>query len=72
MFSLLHKHDEDTLFKHEFFERRISKAMGHEYVQLKPVARFKDVVRLGYNVGCRTNGIDQPKWPADLSVEVVT
>ena len=46
--------------------------MGHEYVQLKPIARFKDGVRLGYNVGTRTNGVDKPKWPSDLTVEIVT
>lgn len=72
MIKLLHKYDEDTLFKDEFFERRKSKAMGHEYLQLKPVARFEDGVRLGYNVGTRTNGMDKAKWPADLSVEVVS
>ena len=71
MLALLHKHDEDTLFKKEFFERRISKAMGHEYIQLRPIARFKDDVRLGYNVGTRTNGVDKAKWPSDLNIEVV-
>lgn len=71
MIALLHKYDEETLFKKEFFERRISKAMGHEYVQLKPVARFHDDVRLGYNVGTRTNGVDKAEWPSDLSVEIV-
>ena len=72
MFGLLHKYDEGTLFNPEFFEKRTSKAMGHEYIQIKPIAKFKDDVRLGYNVGCRPNGMDKPRWPSDLSVEVVT
>lgn len=71
MIGLLYKHDAQTLFKPEFFEKRKSKAVGHEFLQLKPIADFKGDVRLGYNVGTRTNGVDQPKWPNDLSVEVV-
>ena len=71
MIGKLHKHDSDVLFKNEFFERRTSKSVGHEFVQLKPVAQFKHDVRLGYNVGCRTNGVDKAKWPSDLSVEIV-
>ena len=72
MLDLLHGHDEDVLFKPEFFERRRSRAVGHEFVQLKPVAQFRDgKVELGYNVGTRTNGVDVAKWPEDLGVEVV-
>lgn len=70
MFNLLHKYDEEALFDSDFFEKRVSKAMGHEYIQVKPVARFDDV-HLGFNVGTRTNGVDQARWPSDLSVEVV-
>ena len=72
MIGRLHKYDEDVLFKPEFFEKRMSKASQHEFVQIKPVARFKDNVQLGYNVGTRTNGVDKPKWPSDLNVEIVT
>ena len=72
MISLLQKHDEKTLFNPDFFERRKSKAVGHEFIQIKPIAQFRDDVQLGYNVGTRTNGVDKAKWPTDLSVEVVT
>ena len=72
MIGLLVKHDSETLSNPDFFERRKSKAVGHEFIQIKPIAKFKDDVRLGYNVGTRTNGVDKAKWPADLSVEVVT
>ena len=72
MVGLLQKYDHDTLFNPDFFEKRTSKVMGHEYIGVKPIARFKDDVELGFNVGCRSNGMDEPKWPSDLSVEVVT
>ena len=71
MFGLLHEHAEETLFKPEFFESRMSKAVGWEFVQVKPVAQFKDDVTLGYNVGTRSNGVDAPHWPQDLGVEIV-
>ena len=73
MLGLLVKHDKDVLFNPDFFEKRISKAVGHDFIQIKPIAQFKnDEVRLEYNVGTRTNGVDQPKWPDDLKVEIVT
>lgn len=73
MICLLKKHDSKTLFKPEFFEMRESKANGHEFLEIKPVAQFRDgEVELRYNVGTRTNGVDKAKWPSDLGVEVVT
>jgi hypothetical protein len=71
MLGLLHKHDAKVLFNPEFFEQRKSKALGLTFVQVKPVARFADGVKLEYNVGTRGNGVDQPYWPEDLSVEIV-
>ena len=47
----------DILFRPEFFEKRESKAVGHTFVQVKPIAQFQDgEVELRYNVGTRTNG----------------
>lgn len=71
MLGMLHKYDAKTLFKPEFFERRKSKALGLEFVGVKPVAQFKDNVQLRFDVGTRGNGVDQARWPEDLSVEVV-
>ena len=71
LIGLLHKYDENVIFKPEFFERRKSGAVGHEFVQVKPIAQFKDDIQLRYNVGTRPNGVDQAKWPQDLSVEIV-
>ena len=33
------------------------------------VGQFESGVELGYHVGTRGNGIDQPVWPKDLTVE---
>jgi hypothetical protein len=42
---------------------------------VKPVLKFveegKGKVDLGFNVGTRGNGVDEPKWPEDLMVPVV-
>ncbi|CAK3736810.1 -transferase family III [Lecanosticta acicola] len=72
MLGLLRTHAPNALFKPDFFQPRFSKAVGCEFVSVKPIARFKDEeVRLGYHVGTRGNGKDAPYWPEDLSVEVV-
>ena len=73
MIGSLTEHDSKVLFKPEFFEKRASEAVGHEFVHVKPVAQWKGKsVRLGYNVGTRSNGVDEAKWPEDLGVEIVT
>ncbi|TDZ62087.1 Succinyl-CoA--L-malate CoA-transferase beta subunit [Colletotrichum trifolii] len=70
--KLLYAHDASTLFQTHFFETRASKAVGGEFMVVKPVAQFDNHgVDLKYNVGTRGNGVDQPVWPKDLSVEVV-
>ncbi|OJJ66153.1 hypothetical protein ASPBRDRAFT_666513 [Aspergillus brasiliensis CBS 101740] len=67
------KHDEQTLFKPGFFEPRLAKNMNTTFLVVKPIAQFPGKeVDLKYNVGTRGNGIDQPVWPKDLTVEVVT
>ena len=72
MIGLILKHDKETLFNPDFFEKRRSGAVGFDFIQLKPIARFKDNVELRYNVGTRTNGVDQARWPEDLRTEIVT
>jgi hypothetical protein len=71
MIGRLVKHSKDILFRPEFYEHRESKAVGHTFVQVKPIAQFKDGVKLGYNVGTRTNGVDKAQWPDDLRTEIV-
>ena len=61
-----------TAFQEDFFEERWSGALGTQVRTLKPVLRFVGgEVELGYNVGTRGNGVDVPRWPEDLMVEVV-
>jgi len=61
------------LFNLDFFEVRTSKALGGLKLRVpKPVLRFPPgTVELGYNVGTRGNGVDEPRWPEDLNTEVV-
>ncbi|KAJ0363044.1 hypothetical protein COL26b_013105 [Colletotrichum chrysophilum] len=70
--KLLYQHDMDTLFQEHFLEPRRSNAVDGTFMVVKPVAQYADkAVDLRFNVGTRGNGVDQPIWPADLSVEVV-
>lgn len=72
MLQILHQYDEETLFQPSFFKRYRSEAIGVTIIKVKPVARFKDdIVDLRYNVGTRGNGVDDPKWPEDLRMEIV-
>lgn len=69
----IHKNSKDIIFRPEFFELRESKAVGHTFVQVKPISQYKNSeVELKYNVGTRTNGVDAARWPDDLKVEIVT
>ncbi|KAI1856354.1 hypothetical protein JX265_011601 [Neoarthrinium moseri] len=72
MMRLLQQHDAATLFQPRFFEPRHAKYVGATFVQVKPIAQFHDgAVEFRYNVGTRSNGVDEPIWPRDLTVEVV-
>ena len=81
------------LLRPEFFENRMSKAIGVDVKVVKPVITYTPLhanevnsmhgneagekrdhgegVRSGYNVGTRSNGVDQPRWPEDLMMEIV-
>ncbi|KAH8690556.1 alpha-methylacyl-CoA racemase [Talaromyces proteolyticus] len=62
----------EGMFNLDFFEMRETKALGLKIRTVKPVLRFpKGTVELGYNVGTRGNGVDQPYWPDDLATEIV-
>lgn len=73
MMKILYQHDAKVLFQPSFFERRYSGAVKTTFVQPRPIANFEGAaVELGYNVGTRGNGVDEPKWPRDLTVEIVS
>lgn len=70
--SMLKKHSSETLLRAEFFERRQSKCLGLEFQVVRPGIQYPSgTVELGYNVGTRGNGVDQPHWPDDLLAEIV-
>lgn len=65
--------DTNPIFNSDFFEDRESKAVGTVLRTVKPVLKFvNNQVRLGFNVGARGNGMDLPRWPDDLLVEVIS
>ncbi|KAI8716390.1 hypothetical protein NCS52_00932600 [Fusarium sp. LHS14.1] len=62
------------LFRPEFFEERVSASVfgDKKFRCVKGVADWHGAVKLGYNVGTRGNGVDEPRWPDDLMQEVIT
>ncbi|KAL0574043.1 hypothetical protein V5O48_007907 [Marasmius crinis-equi] len=61
-----------NLFDPDFFEIRANKALGATVTRVKPILQFPDgPVNLGFNVGCRRNGVDKARWPENLMTEVV-
>jgi crotonobetainyl-CoA:carnitine CoA-transferase CaiB-like acyl-CoA transferase len=71
--QMLHKNSSEKVMRADFFENRDAKTVGKKIRTVKPVAQFVNgKVELGFNVGTRTNGVDKPRWPKDLSVEIVT
>ncbi|KAF2099225.1 CoA-transferase family III [Rhizodiscina lignyota] len=70
--GMILKNSKSVLFNPEFFEER--KAFGYDkpIATVKPIIQFpQEKVKLRYDVSTRTNGVDKPKWPEDLTVEVV-
>lgn len=62
----------DKLFKEEFFTEYFVKSLGKTMRIVAPVLRFPNQeVKLGFDVGARTNGVDEARWPEDLGVEKV-
>ncbi|GAW20574.1 hypothetical protein ANO14919_100820 [Xylariales sp. No.14919] len=70
--KLIAQHDSETLFSPDFFEPMKAKNLSITFVRPKPVAQFANRIELKYHVGTRGNGVDQPVWPKDLTVQVVT
>ncbi|KAF4770695.1 hypothetical protein HAV15_013187 [Penicillium sp. str.  len=70
--ELLKKNSSDRVFQPHNFQDLHSPQLGVLVRVPKPVLQFPEgPVQLKYNVGTRTNGVDQPRWPENLTVEVV-
>ncbi|KPM39360.1 hypothetical protein AK830_g7193 [Neonectria ditissima] len=60
------------LFASTHFETRHSSHLGCSMRTVKPVLQYPGgLVKPGFQIGTRGNGVDQPRWPSDLSVETV-
>ena len=60
------------LFDPKFFEARNAPAMGCEIECVKPVLQLPSgTVKPGVQVSARTNGVDEARWPEDLTVDLV-
>jgi len=47
-------------------------AIGKDVKGVKPIIQYpQGNVKLGYSIGTRGNGVDQPVWPKNLMTEVV-
>ncbi len=63
----------NVLFRPEFFQDRDCRNLGVKIRSVRPVVQFpQEVVELKFNIGTRTNGVDEAFWPQDLLNEVVT
>lgn len=61
-----------VLFRPEFFEDRECANLGVTIRTVKPIIQFPgNEVELRYNVGTRSNGVDEPRWPHNLMVSVI-
>jgi hypothetical protein len=70
--KMLKANSADQVFKPDNFHVLHSRQMKLEIKCPKPALQFPSgEVHLCYNVGTRTNGTDLPRWPEDLTVEVV-
>ncbi|WEW55601.1 hypothetical protein PRK78_001032 [Emydomyces testavorans] len=54
-----------TLFDPKYFESRPCPNLGISIRTVKPVVRFDGIVKLGFDVGTRGNGVDEPRWPTE-------
>ncbi|KAF5332065.1 hypothetical protein D9758_016258 [Tetrapyrgos nigripes] len=58
------------LYDESYFEKRHSVPLGVDLRVVKPILGFPgNRVSLGYNVGVRPNGVDEPRWPENLLSE---
>ncbi|KID81083.1 CoA-transferase family III domain protein [Metarhizium guizhouense ARSEF 977] len=59
--SLLQRHSPEV-FDPQYLEDRPCPNLGINIRTVKPVLQFADVVRPGFDIGTRGNGVDEPTW----------
>lgn len=66
------KKNSPELFDDSHFEIRYPSHLNISYRTVKPVLQFPDgLVKPGFTVGTRGNGVDKPRWPEDLKTELI-
>lgn len=69
-YKKLQDNSSDVLFQPSFWEDRVAKNLGVTIRSVTPIVQHPNgEIKLGYNVGCRSNSEDEPRWPRDLMVE---
>lgn len=72
MLGLLASDSKSPICQAEFYEDRKAENLGTKIRTVKPVLEFPGKeVELGFNIGTRGNGADQPRWPENLLTEIV-
>ncbi|KAG6354591.1 hypothetical protein INS49_004609 [Diaporthe citri] len=72
MMQTIMKHSASKLFKPHHFTTYYCRYLQKDVKLVAPILQFpQGEVNPGYSVGTRTNGVDKPRWPADLTVEMV-
>ncbi|KAI1907911.1 hypothetical protein LOZ12_005507 [Ophidiomyces ophidiicola] len=69
--TLLKEHSPD-LFDAKFFETRPCPNLGISIRTIKPVVQFDEIVKLGFDIGTRSNGVDEARWPSAAYRHVAT
>ena len=54
-----------NLFDPQFFEIRSCDNLGINMRTVKPVIKFDDIVKPGFSLGTRGNGVDEARWPEE-------
>lgn len=54
-----------NLFDPQFFEIRDCDNLGIKMRTVKPVIKFDDIVKPGFTLGTRGNGVDEARWPEE-------
>lgn len=72
MMQNIMKYSANKLFKPQHFTTYYCRYLQKDVKLVAPILQFpQGEVKPGYSVGTRTNGVDKPRWPADLTSEMV-
>jgi hypothetical protein len=73
LLSILRKNHIDLFTNPAYFIIKHNKAMNADFRIVKNCIQWPEgSTNFDYHISTRSNGMDQPRWPNDLSVEIVT